>query len=281
LGKGTEFKIELKFKKADIQENISENNQAFDFNGLRILFVEDNKVNSFYLRTVLEKNGFFIDEANEGEQAVEKCKNSNYDLILMDLQMPVMDGLTASRIIRKELKLSTPIIAQSANTVQKDIDACFEIGINDYLSKPFTIDQLKSKIAFTLKLKPQYTSNSLPVAKIKQTNETLEKFMEITDNNLDFAKNLIDVFISETPPNLKLLGKAVDKRELSETNKLGHKIKSSFRLLKMTEAADLCLFFEKFDQKEFDWVMADLNFEKLDKVAKKIIKETKKIQISI
>jgi CheY-like chemotaxis protein len=110
-----------------------------DFEGKRILLVEDVEVNRLIVTDLLEDTGCIIDEADNGQIAVDMTTAQHYDLILMDMQMPVMDGLTATRQIRA-FDPHTPIIAMTANAFREDADACLAAGMNAHISKPLDND---------------------------------------------------------------------------------------------------------------------------------------------
>jgi PAS domain S-box-containing protein len=120
--------------------------------GVNILLVEDNKFNQIIAQSLLEKWHTSVQIAENGEKAVEILKTSSFDIILMDLQMPVMDGITAAGIIRQQLKITTPILALTANVVKGVIEKCLESGMNGYVSKPFVPDIIYSKIVEILHL---------------------------------------------------------------------------------------------------------------------------------
>ena len=116
------------------------------FPGVRILVAEDSVPNQELLRIHFEDLGCICDYASNGKEAIEYLTQSSYDLCFMDLQMPVMGGLDAVRQIRGELQLKIPIVALTAAEVQEERQKCFDIGMDDYLAKPFDVDQLKEKI---------------------------------------------------------------------------------------------------------------------------------------
>jgi CheY-like chemotaxis protein len=113
---------------------------------LKILVAEDNLVNQKIAIKILGKLGYNIRMANNGKEAVEIISNEQFDIILMDVQMPEMDGLEATKNIRTQIQVQPIIIALTANVLQGDHDACIQAGMNDYMSKPIDIEDLKSKL---------------------------------------------------------------------------------------------------------------------------------------
>jgi PAS domain S-box-containing protein len=115
---------------------------------LRILLVEDNPVNQMVAKLMLQRLGYQIDAiANNGLEAVQSVQNGEYDLILMDVQMPKMDGLTATKIIRTELKNNVRIVAMTADAMPEDRQACLDTGMDDFISKPISIEALMSVVS--------------------------------------------------------------------------------------------------------------------------------------
>jgi PAS domain S-box-containing protein len=115
---------------------------------LKILIVEDDKVNQMVASSILKKLGYQTsDIANNGLEVLQALQNNTYDLILMDLQMPTMDGITATKIIRNELMSQVPIVAMTADVMPEDRQACFDAGMNDYISKPINITEIMQVIS--------------------------------------------------------------------------------------------------------------------------------------
>jgi CheY-like chemotaxis protein len=111
--------------------------------GLRILIAEDNIVNQKVAQRLLEKNGFVVEVANDGREAVEALQHSHYDLVLMDIQMPEMDGLEATVKIREIEKLKeyhTPVIALTANNSEGMKERCFDAGMDGFIAKPLEME---------------------------------------------------------------------------------------------------------------------------------------------
>ncbi|MDO6567619.1 response regulator [Alteromonas sp. 1_MG-2023] len=113
---------------------------------LRILIAEDNDINAEIVKAMLESEGYKIIHVKDGEQAVAACTKHTFDFILMDCNMPVMDGIMASNIIRNELKVNTPIAALTANAFPEDKEECLNAGMNDFLTKPLNKELLLSCI---------------------------------------------------------------------------------------------------------------------------------------
>jgi PAS domain S-box-containing protein len=145
-GKGTSVSLEIPFI---ISEKIIQSEEKIDFvslAGRSILLVEDNKFNRLVASVILKKYKLLVTEAENGEEAIEMIKAGGFDLVLMDIQMPVMDGLTATEIIRSELRSDIPIIALTAHALDEEKQNCMQAGVNDFLSKPFLENQLLSMI---------------------------------------------------------------------------------------------------------------------------------------
>ncbi|MFK7755857.1 MAG: ATP-binding protein [Flavobacteriales bacterium] len=128
----------------EAEEKIEEDK---NLNNIRILLVEDNEINTLLATTVLEKWKCRVDAVENGKLAIDKSDLEEYDVILMDMQMPVMDGLEATEYIRKTLKLSIPIIGFTANALIGEKENCLNVGMDDYITKPFMPDDLYNKIA--------------------------------------------------------------------------------------------------------------------------------------
>ncbi len=113
------------------------------WDGARVLLVEDNQVNQLLAQTMLEKGNISVELASNGQEAIQALKTKEFDLVLMDVQMPIMDGYEATSVIRGELKLANlPVIAMTANALESDRERCMQLGMNDFLSKPIDRENL-------------------------------------------------------------------------------------------------------------------------------------------
>ncbi|PZO40515.1 MAG: hypothetical protein DCF19_11470 [Pseudanabaena frigida] len=131
-----------------LEQMMIDNKMAEKF-PLRILLVEDNKVNQMVANLMLEQLGYCADVANNGLEAVQAVQSQSYDLIMMDLQMPEMDGLTAARLIRSKLMSQARIIAMTADATPEDRQICLEAGMDDYISKPIDMQEIMQLVSTT------------------------------------------------------------------------------------------------------------------------------------
>lgn len=120
---------------------------------VKILVAEDNEANQFLIKAITKNMGWDITMVDDGEQAVEAYNQSSFDLILMDIQMPVLNGYEATKIIRsveKEKGIHTPIVALTAYAMKSDKDNCLDAGMDDYISKPFKRQEFLDMVSNTL-----------------------------------------------------------------------------------------------------------------------------------
>jgi len=213
------------------------------FDGLRILLVEDNDINRLYASTILKKWNCQCDEAVNGEIALELLRKNEYDLILMDVHMPVMDGLVATRIIRKIFpspKKDIPIIAFTANAIKGEKEEYMEIGMDDYISKPFIPDELHSLISkyhLPISKEVEYPIFAPPYA-------DLTYLKSISDGNREFLNDIISTFIVQTPPLLSEMNDAVTDKKWTKVGDLAHKLKPNLTLLGINQLSALVLSIE-------------------------------------
>lgn len=160
LGKGTTFTAIIPLTESDIQEvgqtkGVIDEQTMKKLNGVKLLLVEDNEFNRMVAEDTLKEllPRITIDVAVNGQEAVDRVQEEHYDIVLMDIQMPVMDGVTATRNIRTTLPApakDVKIIAMTANVLQEDVAQYFKTGMNAYVSKPFKADELLLKMAAVL-----------------------------------------------------------------------------------------------------------------------------------
>uniref|UniRef100_UPI003F6C27AB response regulator n=1 Tax=Polaribacter sp. TaxID=1920175 RepID=UPI003F6C27AB len=237
--KGTNSYFDLTLEKRN-QDSLNSNIQQVKqgaYKGHKVLLVEDNEMNRFITIKSLDYLGFVTTEAQNGLIATQLIKKQNFDLILMDIQMPIMDGVEATRIIRNNLKIQTPIIALTANAFKRDIDLYLKIGMNAYITKPFAEKVLFRNIQAVLEVSKDVKklNNNAP------NNETLkgkeEPLFDISEykktNGIDneFIKKMVKMFISLADENSLLLEKALEVNNVLAIRRIIHKIKPNIEVM--------------------------------------------------
>lgn len=196
---------------------------------LRVLLVEDNDINRLYAKSILETWKCNTDIAENGLVAIEKLKNNWYDVILMDIQMPVMDGYEATKAIRLMAHpLNTiPIIALTANATKIDVEKCLASGMNDYLSKPFTPEDLYQKLFKKLKV-----AHTIPTSQFeKQKRFDLNYLKNISGNNHEFIREMVQTFVQSIPKSIQDIETALHLEDWTRLARIAHQIKPSLTLL--------------------------------------------------
>jgi len=199
-----------------------------------ILLVEDNDINRLYAGSILKLWGCPFDTAENGEVAIEKFKRSHFDLILMDIQMPVMDGFETTKVIRQwnNAKSKIPIIALTANATQKDIDQCVSLGMNDCLTKPFNQEGLL-KILDTYLDKKFHINHSMHHKNLTMRSDKVDfSYLEkVSGNDKDFVREIADAFINSIPGSIQELNGYLENEDWIGLARVAHKIKPSITLL--------------------------------------------------
>ncbi len=246
--------------------------------GKKILVVEDNEMNRFVALTLLEQYGATVDQANDGKEAVIFLESNNADLILMDVGMPVMDGIEATKQIRAKHNKSIPIIALTANAVKGEQDKCLAAGMNDYLTKPFDEENLISTIATWLGKQVAFTNLKVEEQIIFEKLYSIEKLNLIGRGNTAFISKMLLLFEREAINAIDELKKAFVEKDAKTINATSHRIKPSIDNLciKLLQADIREL--EAFNNNETDWGKAELLIDKFEKVIRKVLTAMKTAQ---
>jgi len=201
------------------------------FPAAQILVVDDGPENREFVKVVLEEYGLTIDEAGNGRIAVEMATATDYDLILMDVQMPEMDGLTATKLMRDH-GLQTPIIALSANVMKGFEQDLFDAGYTDYLTKPIDLDRFMSKLAELLNAEPKqepFTEAIMAESLIEEASsaeDTSPIVSRLGRNNQKFAK-VIARFVGRLEEQLPAMDEAFWAQDFEALSKLAHWLKGA------------------------------------------------------
>ncbi len=201
----------------------------------KILVVEDNTMNLTLAEIVLGNFGAEVTTANSGKDALEQLANKSFNLVLMDIRMPVMDGLETTRRMRTDMKINTPVIALTANTSAEVRKSMEEVGINDYLLKPYRESLLLRKIQKVLGIHaPAVPATVSEVAPTKSKLYDTTKLEAFTVKNPDFLKRMLQLFIEETSAGFRDLKAAAGQKDLTKVGDLAHRMKPSIDQLMIT-----------------------------------------------
>jgi CheY-like chemotaxis protein/HPt (histidine-containing phosphotransfer) domain-containing protein len=207
---------------------------------LRVLVAEDNRVNQMVAVRMLETMGHLPVVANNGREALEMMESETFDLICMDVQMPHMDGLTATRKIReKESPTGShiPIIAMTAHAVKGDREKCFEAGMDGYVSKPVTIRAIADAIAEFFPLQDR-VEMALPSPPTFASGWSRSKLVQMLNGDESLARELVGIFLEESPKQLESLRRAVETVDQQEVERISHSLKSELGYLGLKDAAE-------------------------------------------
>ena len=233
--KGTEFSFVLKFAKTDINTVLEPEivELSNDIKDTRILVVEDMELNQLLMKTLLDDFGFECDITSNGRLAIEKLKTKTYDIILMDLQMPDMNGFEATRYIRKTLHSKIPIIALTADVTTIDVGKCKAAGMNDYISKPVDERLLYSKLI-------SYSKKPIAIIATKEEQKkvqdeiryvNLDYLMKLTKANSVLMAEMINAYLNQTPELVIVMKKSLKEKNWKSLQSAVHKMVPSFSIM--------------------------------------------------
>ena len=237
VGKGSTFSFILDFKKTNseavLEPEIIELNS--DTKDIKILVAEDMELNQLLMKTLLDDFGFECEIAANGKIAVDKLKEKKFDIILMDLQMPEMNGFEATEYIRKVMKSDIPIIALTADVTTVDVQKCKEVGMNDYISKPVDERLLYSKLINTIK-KPvliieKKIEGNIRTEKLKYVD--MSYLLKLTKSNPKLMTDMITVYLKQTPPLISTMKKSFLDKDWDLLQATIHKMLPSFTIMGM------------------------------------------------
>jgi CheY-like chemotaxis protein len=243
INKGSTFSFTLDFlktdKKPDAEIEIIEQNG--DLKRIKILVAEDVPLNQLLMKTILEEFGFECDIAENGKIAVEKMKVNVYDAILMDLQMPKMNGFEATEYIRKRLQMKIPIIALTADVTTVDLDKCTAVGMNEYIAKPIDERQLYNKIVKLVKqsVTPGEQTIEENHKEIKRKCTDLVYLMQRTKSNPTLMMEMIALYLEQTPPLIETMKQSLRNKDWDALYSAVHKMIPSFAIMGISHDFEL------------------------------------------
>lgn len=233
-GVGSSFIFTISYKKNTENKNLTTvENVDFNLNSnnlsARILVAEDNELNRHLVKSLLVEWGFTFDVVENGKEVIEILKRNNYDLILMDIQMPLMNGYETSVYIRKEMNIAAPIIAMTAHALPGEKEKCISFGMTDYIAKPIREHSFYNLL---VKYIAGSKANSKPIKELLPTKQetritNLDYLYELSNGKPEFVHEMMNLFIREVPLELDNLQKAITQKDCKLIYAWSHKIKST------------------------------------------------------
>ena len=220
---------------------------------LKILVAEDTAFNQKFIQRLLDRWNHQISLVGNGREALEALKNESFDIVLMDVQMPLVNGLEATKTIRldeQQSKNHMPIIAMTAHAIKGDRERCLEAGMDEYISKPIDSDKLFDAIEKLTKASgnPDGTEDLSPAI-------DKEALLKAFDDDWNFLKEVVDVFLSDYPRLLDDLRRAHKERDSDTLMRAAHSLKGMMKNFQAEPAAEVAFELEKKGKEEnFDGV---------------------------
>ncbi|MDT8416739.1 MAG: ATP-binding protein, partial [Lutibacter sp.] len=235
MGEGSIFCFTLSFLKTKAEAELEMEMVELDndLTNIKILVVEDIALNQLLMRTLLDDFGFECDIAGNGKIAIEKMQAKNYNLILMDLQMPEMNGFEATEYIRNTMNSNIPIIALTADVTTVDLAKCKAVGMNDYIAKPVDERLLYTKMISYLKktAKNFEPEKSIP-DQSKQIKYTNLNYLNVrTKSNRVLMMEMISLYLEQTPPLIDTMKQSLFDKDWKLLQSTVHKMIPSFAIM--------------------------------------------------
>jgi len=230
-GMGTSISFTVSFAKGSVDDLPSK--ETFSINkdmlsNKRIMVVDDNNMNRLVAKTILNNFGAITTEAVNGQEAIDLLKEYDIDLVLMDIQMPVMGGMEAIKIIRDEISKTLPVIALTANAIKGDNEKCIDGGMNAYLSKPFKEEDLLQIVFYWLEEhKGALAKKNMEKAIVPKKLYDLSYLRAISRGNEVFVEKMVNMFIEQTPVLMVEMSEKYQQGDFIAMGAIAHKVKPS------------------------------------------------------
>jgi CheY-like chemotaxis protein len=237
VDEGSTFSFVLNFLKtnADTEVETAIGELDTEIKDIKVLVVEDMALNQLLMKTLLDDFGFERDIADNGKIAIEKLQNNSYDIILMDLQMPEMNGFEATEYIRKTMRLKIPIIALTADVTTVDLAKCKAVGMDDYVAKPVDERLLFSKIIGLVKKSSGEKPENLKLYKTNKIEKpkciNLDYLHHRTKSNPKLIMEMISLYLIQTPPLINAMKQSLLDKDFDLLQASMHKMIPSFSIM--------------------------------------------------
>lgn len=293
LGKGSSFSFQLSYKKQGknliLKQEVEEINFSFLANQ-RILMVEDILINQLLAKKIFSGWNCEIDFAFNGKIAIEKIKGNDYDIVLMDLQMPEMDGYSTTKYIREKLgsKSKLIIIALSAHANSSEVDKCLSIGMNGFISKPIDEGKLLRELYkwHNASKGNAEVPQKVLIEKSKPTSKKLtgnlinfEYLDKVTNGDSVFVKELIEIVAVELPKSLNLVNELYKSNQPLKFKMEIHKLKASITIFGIVRGQDLIYQMENSVEMTDTIDGIDILFREFNVICLHLIKEIESLNL--
>ena len=243
-GKGSTFLVELPYTQGELlaegTEHSGYSQEHFTLPqqpDIRLLVAEDNRMNQNLLRHLLGNRQLHYQLVSNGQEALNALYKQHFDLILMDIQMPEMDGYSATKKIREELHSNIPIVAMTAHAMAGEREKCLQAGMNEYLAKPIREEELYRMIqVFTGKSStPEHYVHQHPhnghSFKEEASLVQLEYLQQLSRGDKAFEQNMLTQFVTQLPEDLAMLKKAIDEETAIDIRRTAHTLKTTISFI--------------------------------------------------
>ena len=240
-GKGSTFRFSARLKVGDVGKVEAEmvhfsSRNIPDMPRLKVLLADDNSLNRELATTLLTEQGHEVLDVTNGVKALKALKEDHFDMVLMDVQMPVMDGISATRAIRDPnsgvLDPAIPIIALTAHALKGDRERFMEAGMNDYISKPITMHGFYDTIARAAAGTPPTTAHKAPAEPGQTGSSTLfdrQSALDMLGGRESLLRRMDEIFVRDIPQDLKQLAESLETHDWEDARRLAHSIKGAAR----------------------------------------------------
>jgi len=236
-GKGTTFNFYIPYTVAldQIQHEMALNTHAAQLSGYKfisLLVVDDNVMNQSLMTHLLSRWGVSFDVVSSGREAIEFLRQKKYSVVLMDIQMPEMDGYSTTAQIRDTLKSNVPIIAMTAHAMPGEREKCIVASMNDYISKPVNEKELIKLISKFVPLEQKDgVDGQAPVQERSYQYIDLSYMKEISLGNIEYERKVTSQFIEHMTQNMEELYAAYTQKDLDKLHRIAHEMKTSISVM--------------------------------------------------
>ena len=283
MGKGTEFIFQIPYKISF--ENIEGKELSYapaeglQLTSTKILVAEDNVMNQQLIKHLLTSWNLNFTLVSNGAEVINNLQNKDYDIILMDIQMPEMDGYVATEKIRHELKSDIAIIAMTAHAMAGEREKCISYGMNDYISKPIKEAELYKLIKkYGKPLEDSYGENGSNGKNGNGSVIDLSYLQDLSSGNKDFENQIIRQFIKQVPEEIISLEQAIRQKDFTAMRSLAHSMKSSVSYLGLIhELGPMLQEIENQAVNETDLSIIRACFDSIEFTCRQAVDEAKKL----